>query len=51
MFKKIFIANRGDSRRHAAAAAQAHVGEAGVMPKPDCHARAACRASEPSHHV
>jgi hypothetical protein len=51
MFKKILIANRGDKRRSAALAAQAHVGAADVMPKPNCRARAACRASEPRHHV
>jgi hypothetical protein len=32
MFKKILIANRGDNRRGAAVAAQAHVGAADVMP-------------------
>jgi hypothetical protein len=36
MFKKILIANRGDKRRAATVAAKAHVGEADVMPQPDC---------------
>jgi hypothetical protein len=34
MFKKILIANRGDSRSEAQAAAQARVGRAKVMPEP-----------------
>jgi hypothetical protein len=41
MFKKILIANRGDCRRLAAAAVQAHAGAAGVMPEPKRLARAA----------
>jgi hypothetical protein len=41
MFQKILIANRGDSRSEAQAAAQAHVGAADVMPKPKRMARAA----------
>jgi hypothetical protein len=35
MFKKILIANRGDHRREATVAAEAHDGAADVMPKPD----------------
>jgi hypothetical protein len=35
MFRKIVIANRGDKRRPAPLAAQAHAGAAGVMPKPN----------------
>jgi acetyl/propionyl-CoA carboxylase alpha subunit len=35
MFKKILIANRGDNRRLAAVAAQAHVDAVDVMPEPD----------------
>ena len=35
MFKKILIANRGDNRRAASVAAQAHVGAADVMPQPN----------------
>jgi hypothetical protein len=34
MFEKILIANRGDRRRAAPAAVQAHAGAAGVMPEP-----------------
>jgi acetyl/propionyl-CoA carboxylase alpha subunit len=41
MFQKILIANRGDSRRAAAAAAKTHVGTAGVMSKPECLVREA----------
>ena len=51
MFKKVLIANRGDKRRAAVLAAQAHVGAAEVTPKPDCRAREACRANEPRHYV
>ena len=34
MFKKILIANRGDSGRAAGTAAKAHAGHAGVRPQP-----------------
>jgi hypothetical protein len=37
MFQKILIANRGESRREAAASAQTHAGrKARVMSRPDC---------------
>jgi hypothetical protein len=41
VFKKILIANRGDHRRYAPLAAQAHAGAAGVTPQPNRRASVA----------
>jgi hypothetical protein len=41
MFQKILIANRGDSRRAATAAAKARIGVADAMPQPKRLAREA----------
>ena len=51
MFKKILIANRGANRNEAEVAAQAHVGEADVMPKPHCLASEASGDRAAQHHV
>jgi hypothetical protein len=51
MFRSILIANRGDNRSVAEVAAQAHVGEADVMPKPHRGASEASGDRAAQHHV